>query len=485
MLRHKAIAATIWSGADMIFRQGIGFAVALVLARLLGPEEFGTIALMYLFTGIASIFVDSGFSAALIRAQDATHADESTVFWFNLLAGAVVGMLLWQSGTLIADFYQTPELVPLAAAMGLNVLLSAFGSIHGTLLTKKLDFRTQMRAGVAGATISGAVAIAMAMYGFGVWALAVQILVATGSTTALLWILHPWRPALTFSPASARRLFGFGGYMLAAGFLNVVYERMYSLLIGRMFGARELGFYDRAHNTQQLPAAFLANILARVAYPVFSAVSHDRDKLRSGVRLAVRGIMLINLPLMFWLASAAEPAIVTLFGEQWRPAAPMLAVLCLGGALWPLHVINLHVLMAQGHSKLVLKVQFVKQFLGLGFLAIGALFGVMGIAWSTVAFGIAAFLVNAHYTERHLAYGAIAQVRDFGPTLAVALLMAAGVHVAGRILEPGSWLEFPLLACIGLVLFAGVAFGVRLGALADCLALLRAETRFARPTGAD
>lgn len=485
MPRHKTIVAIFWSGADAFLRQGIAFLVTLVLARLLGPEEFGTIALLYLFTGLAAIFVDSGFGTALIRIQDATHADESTVFWFNLAAGCAMGALLWLAGPAIAAFYETPILVPLSAIMGLNVVLMALGTIHSTLLTKQLDFRTQMKAGAIGAVVSGIVAIAMAWYGMGVWALAAQIVVASFVTTAMLWSMHRWRPGFLFSLASARRLFGFGGYMLAAGLLNVAYERMYTLLIGRMHGTRDLGYYDRAFTTQQLPAAFLSNIMARVAYPIFSAVAENPDRLHAGARVAVRGTMLINAPLMLGLAVVAPSLMLALFGPQWLPSAPILSVLCLAGILWPLHVLNINLLMAMGHSKLVFHIQLLKQTLGIAFLAIGALFGVVGVAWGAVAFSVAAFLINAQCAGRHMGYGIAAQTRDVAPICAVAAAMALGLHVADRFLTLPQPIDLLVLIPLAVVLLAVLLAIVRLRAVSDCLALLRTPPGEIQPSGVD
>jgi teichuronic acid exporter len=480
VLKSQAISATLWSAADIFLRQGLQLAISIALARLLSPEEFGTIALLYLFTGIASTFVDSGFAAALIQRQDVTHTDESTVFWFNLLMGALVALGLWGAAPFIAGFFALPILVPLMAVLALNIFLSALGSIHGTLLTKRLDFRTQMKVAAFATVISGVFAIVMAWRGFGVWALAAQTLVATSVTTGLLWFFNRWRPALVFSRASARRLFGFGGYMLAAGLLGTAYDRVYTLLIGKFYGVRELGFYSRADSTKQVPVGMLSGILARVAFPIFSAAAHDKAQLRRGVRLAVRGAMVLNVPMMLGLAAVAEPLVLTLFGARWLPAVRVTQVLCLGGVFWPLHVINLNVLMAQGHSHLFFRLEIVKKLLGVALLMAGTFYGVMGIAWSQVAFGVLAFAINAHYTKRHLDYGTFAQVRDFLPMIAIALPMALGVHWVGKQLRMAPALALVGLTALGGLIFFSFGWVCRLTALHDAIDLVWRRKR-ARP----
>ncbi|MGZ0018238.1 MOP flippase family protein [Nitrosomonas sp. wSCUT-2] len=472
MLKQKAITATLWSGADIFLRQGLQFIIAIVLARLLTPEEFGTIALLYLFVGLASAFVDSGFSAALIQRQDVTHTDESTVFWFNLGMGTVMATGLWLLAPWIAHFYNLPVLIPLTGLLAFNLLVSALGSIHGTLLTKRLDFKTPLKIGAIATTISGVGGVVMAWQGYGVWALAMQTLVSTFLTTTLLWIFNKWRPGLEFSMGSARKLFGFGGYLLMSGLLDIAYERIYTLLIGKFYGVRELGFYNRADGTKQLPVGVLTGILSRVALPIFSVASDDKEKLRRGVRHALRGIMLINIPMMLGIMATAEPLVETLFGTQWLPSVPILRVLCLAGMLWPLHVINLNVLMAQGHSKLFFRLEVIKKIVGAGLLIVGTAYGVMGIAWSQVVFGVLAFGINAHYTRIYLNYNTWQQIADFLPALSVATFMALLVYGLGYLLSWDASLKLLVLVLAGVAIFILVCHLFRLQAYRDARAIL-------------
>lgn len=472
MLKQRALTATLWSGIDVFFRQGMQFVFSIVLARLLSPEEFGTIALLYLFIGIASAFVDSGFSTALIQKQDTTHTDESTVFWFNLLMGTLAAGGLWAAAPAIAAFYATPILAPLMGVMALNILFSALGSIHSTMLTKQLNFRTLMKVSGIATAISGTVAVGLAWQGYGVWALAAQTVVASALTSLLLWLFNSWRPAMVFSVASARQLFGFGGYMLASSLLDTAYNRLYTVLIGKYFGIRELGVYDRADSTKQMPVGVLTSVLSRVALPIFSAAASESAQLRRGVRIALRSIMLINVPMMLGLAAVAEPFLEVVFGRQWLPAAPIMQILCLGAVFWPLHVINLKVLIAQGHTNLFFRLEVVKKVLGIVLLALGTLGGVIGIAWSQVAFNVIAFGINAHYTQSHLGYGARDQFLDFGPVLAFSALMALTVRYIHGMSTMSPFLELMLLTVGGVSLFSAFCWFARLSALKDLLELL-------------
>jgi len=467
MLKQRALSATLWSGADVVLRQGTQFVVSIVLARLLTPSEFGTVALLALFTGIATVFVDGGFSAALIQRGDIDHTDESTVFWFNLLAGGCVSLSLWAAAPLIARFYQAPVLLPLTAVMAVNVLLGSLGAIHSTLLSKRLDFFTQMKVGCVATIASGVVAILLARAGFGVWALALQVLAMTTASTALLWFVHPWRPALVFSFDSARKLFGFGGYHLASSLLEMVYARLYTLFIGRYYGVRALGLYNNADSTKQLPGGFLASVLARVILPMFSAASSDPAVLVRGAQLTMRGMILLNAPMMLGMAGAAPTIVRTLFGARWVEAVPILQVLCLGGLFWPLHLINLNLLMAQGHSRLMFRLEVAKKILGVVLLALGATQGVLGIAWSQVVFNGAAFVINAHYSGKLLGYGARAQWRDIWPVIVVAALAAIVVRFSSGYLPEDSLLALLGLIILGVATFFGAGWIVRLKALRE------------------
>jgi len=327
--------------------------------------------------------------------------------------------------------------------------------------------------GTASTIVSGMVAIGMAWWGYGIWALAMQALSGTLVGTILFWILNPWRPAWIFSLDSARRLFAFGGYLLAAGLMDTAYNRGYTLLIGKFYGVSDLGYFSRADSAKQLPVAVLTGILSRVAFPVFSAAAHDKVKLRRGVQLALRGMMLINVPTMLGLAAVAEPFVLTLFGEQWLPAVPILQVLCFAGIFWPLHVINLNVLKAQGYSRLFFKLEIIKKVIGVILLITGTLYGVMGVAWSLVISSGIAFVINAYYTGIHLNYGVRQQLRDFLPCFWIALVMGAAVVSLNRGWQTSPAVELVLTIVLGIALFLSLGRITRLSALRDSITLFK------------
>lgn len=453
MLRSRAVSATFWSTSDVLLRQGLQFLTVMVLARLLDPADFGVIAILYIFTGVASTLVDGGLSTALIQNQQTTTEDESTVFWINVFSGFLVALLFIAFSARIAVAFDLPQLSGLTVLMGLSVFAASFGVVQLALLTKRLDFRRQLLAGVAAALVSGASSIVCAAKGFGVWSLAVQVLSMSTSYSLFLWLLGSWRPRARFSARSVSKLFRFSGYVLAANLIDMIYTRAYTLVIGRYIGIAELGFYDRAEQTKQLPANFIAAVLGRIILPLFSEVSRDTQKLRDGMRLSIRGLMLLNLPLMLLLAATAEPFILTLFGAKWVQTVVPFRVLCIAAALWPLHVVNVNAFLAQGQSRLVFKLEFPKKILGLSLLFAGIFFGIEGVAWSQVVFSMIAFVINAYCSGKAFKYGIVMQAADIaGP-----LMLSVGVALPAFAMS--SWLALaPALECLLIWSIAGAAY---------------------------
>lgn len=465
-------SATLWSALDVALGQGLRFAITVVLARLLTPDEFGTIALLALFVGIAGVFVDSGLGLALIQRQDITNDDESTVFWFNVASATAVAALLALAAPAISAFFDKPILVPLTRVLAANIVVGAFGMVHRSLFTKQLAFKPLMVVGAVSTVVSGVAAIVCAFAGYGVWSLAWQTLVAGLISTLMLWILSPWRPRLVFRMSSARRLFGFGGYMLASALLEIVYSRAYTMLIGKFHGTADLGQFSRAESTAALPTTLFTSTIARVAFPALSTMSHDPVRVREAMRIGLQTAMLINAPAMLGLAAVADPFIVTVYGEAWRPAVPILQILCLGGVLMPLHVLNLQVLMALGRSDLFFRLEVIKKVVGVPILIGASLLGVTGLAWGIVLAGAVALVINTSQTSRLVGYGIWGQLRDVAPAIATAAVMAGIVWPIARMDNLPIHLRLLAMIGSGAVIYGGGGWLLRLPGFPDIRRLL-------------
>jgi teichuronic acid exporter len=463
MFRQKVMRATLWSGMDVLLRQVLQLAISVVLARHLAPDVFGTLAALYLFGGVASIVADGGLAGALVQSQHITRTDESTVFWFNAVVGFVVSLLLWLAAPAIAGFYHATLLEPLTRVYAASLWINFLGAVPGALMTKRLDFRSQLLVGAVSMGVSGAVVIVMAIVGYGVWALAVQTVLSSVLTTVFSWITQRWYPLFAFSRESAQRLFRFGGFVLLSGVLEAIYSKIYTVIIGRFYTVVELAFYSRADTTKQLPITATTGMLARVTLPVFSAAAGNPARLRNGLQLALRLMMLVNTPMMLGLLVVARHALIGVYGAQWAASTTLLQILCLDGLFWPFHLLNLNVLLAQGHSGHFFRLALIKQGIGITLLVLGALHSVEAMAWAQVMYSCLAFGINAYYTERLLQYGLLQQWKDWMPVLLVSSLMALIVAAADRMFTASPIMEFFLYILLGAVVYVGglIVFKVR------------------------
>jgi teichuronic acid exporter len=471
-LETRAASAAWWSTLEILTRYGVQFLVMVALARLLTPDDFGLIAMLLVFTSIGILLVDSGFGAALIQRQQTTADDETTVFTFTMVVGIVTALALALAAPAIAAFFHQPKLADLTRVMAVVLPLGAFASVPDALLTMKLDFKARARAEVIASLCSGAVAVVLALRGWGVWSLAWQSIVSIGVRGILLWLYSGWRPRGRYRGASFRSLFGFGGYMLLTGLLNTAAVRLQSLLIGRLFDARTLGFYTLAQNTQQAPASLIDGILKRVGLPVFSTIAQDRARLRSALRGSLRMSMFLFVPCMVGIALVAKPLIAMIYGQRWVPAAPILSILSLSTALWPIHVLNLAAIGALGRSDLLLRIEVPKQIIGIVLIVAIARWGPVAIALAVFASGFSGAAINAYYSTKLLDYGLVEQLLDQGATFALSLAAACVGWVILQWPRPG---PLPMICAIAgaAATYGLLAVLTRNAALAGLLSVAR------------
>ncbi len=453
MTVQKAARAGAWSAVDVIMRQAVNFIVLMIMARLLTPADFGIVALVSFFAGISIVFVQGGLSQALIQRQQTTREEESAVFWWNLGGSALFGAFLVLISPWVADFYGYPVIQPLMVVAAAQILFAALGAVQTALLTRALRFDRLTISGAVASLASGAVGIGAALAGWGLWALAFQLASLALISSLVLWFVCDWRPVFHFRFATIRSLFGFGIYLSLSSALDVLYTQGFALIIGKLHGVADLGLYNRAHSTQALPSNILSSMVARTAFPLFSTRSDDEAALRRGVRMANSLAMIVTLPAMLGLAILSDLTIVTLFGEQWRPAAPILAILAVAGILVPIHVINLQVLLARAQSRRFFQLELIKKGGGLLFVVVGSLFGIEGLAWSVVLFSIVAVPINASPVKQLIGYGPLAQLWDLRG-LAIPAAAMAGVLLLLKPMLPLS----PLASLVLLTAAGGLTY---------------------------
>ena len=386
------------------------------------------------FIAISESFINSGFSNALIRKNDCTDADYSTVFYFNLVVGILFFFILYLSAPAIGGFFNEPELVAILQVMGIVLIIDSFTIIQRTILTKRINFKLQARISIISSIGSGVVSIIMAYNGFVVWALVMQRLIKQGLNSLFLWILNKWRPLLVFSTRSFKELFGFGSKLLLSGLIDTVYRNVYYLIIGKFFSAKELGYYTKADEFKKLPSQSLNGIISRVKYPVLSSLQNDTFRLKNSYQKLIRSVMFITFVLMLGMAAVAEPMIHTLIGPKWVPSIIYLQMLCFVGMMYPLQALNLNMLQVQGRSDLFLKLEIIKKIIAIPTIIIGIFFGIKMMIVGMMINNIIAYYLNSYWSGVKIGYSFKEQVLDILPSFLLALTMGIAVYLLGTIL---------------------------------------------------
>ncbi|HEX8643930.1 MAG TPA: oligosaccharide flippase family protein [Allosphingosinicella sp.] len=461
MTVQKAARAGAWSAIDTIMRQGVSFVVLMVLARLLTPADFGVVALAAFFSSLSIVFVQGGLSQALLQHKETSREQESAVFWWNLGGSLLCAGLLMGIAPFVARFYGYPLLVPLMFMAAGQVVFAAFGAVQTSLLTRALRFDRLALAGTIASIASGAIGIVAALQGLGAWALALQLASLAAVNSALLWGLSGWRPVFHARFATMRGIFESGIYLSLSGALDVVYTQGFSAIIGKLYGAGDLGLYNRAYSTQALPGGVLGSVVARTSLPLFVARIGDDDALRRAMRMANSLAMILNVPAMIGLAILSDLVIVTLFGDQWVPAAPILAVLAIAGILLPLHLINLQLLLALAQSRLFFRNEVIKKLAAASFVVVGSFFGVMGLAWATVLFSGIGLWINSHAARSTLGYGPALQLWDLKGLIIPSAAMVALVLLLRPYIPFSPPVSLGVLAAAGALVYFGVGLALR------------------------
>jgi len=429
-----------WSLIERIGALGIQALVAIVLARILSPKEFGLLAMVSVFIAVGTLLTDSGFGIALLRLVSPTPEQCASVFYFNLAVSVVCAAILCAASGAIAAFFRTPELRLVVCAMSLALVFNSLGLVQTVMLTRLLNFRDQARATVPAAAVSGVVAIFLAWFGWGVWALVVQTLLSSLLRSVLLWWFNSWRPQTGFSLSAMRGMFGFSCRLLASGGLDMAFNQVYQLIIGRFYEARQLGLYNLAQQFQQVPVTIVTSVYTRVNFPMMSEAQEVTHRLVLVFRHALQFLSAAIVLIMICLFVCGEDVVALLLGPQWRDCVPYLRIMCLLGLLVPVHLINLDILKVKGRSDLFLRLEIIKKVLGVAALLVTWPFGVTALLWGQVAVSLVALVVNTYYTGQLVDYGFVRQMRDLGGTFgAGALAVAAGWGARNSVVAP-PWL---------------------------------------------
>lgn len=459
-LKKKTIKGVVWSAIDNVSSHAVTFIVGIILARLLSPEDYGLIGIIGIFTAICNCFINAGLASALIRKKDATEDDFNTVFICNLVVSIFLYFVLFLCAPYIADFFERQELTSLIRVSSLGLIIGALAMVQRTILTKRIDFKTQTKITIISVITQGVVGISTAFMGWGVWALVAQGLTAGVVSTVLLWYNNKWFPKWSFSITSFRELFGFSSKMLASNLIDTIWKEINQVVIGKLYSPAALGQISRASGFSSLFSRNITGIVQRVSFPVLSEMQNDPNRLKSGYQKIIRSTMIVTFPCMLLLASVSKPMIITLIGEKWLQAAEFLQIICFSSMLYPLHAINLNMLQVQGRSDLFLRLEIIKKAIAVGPILIGIFVSIYWMLIAGIGTSTIAYYLNSYYSGTMINYGMKEQIKDIGPSFIIGLISAIVAFVPELVFESMNWdVSWSQAAIFILVLQLGLGLG--------------------------
>ncbi len=471
-IKQKTVNGVIWSAIERFSVQIIQFIVQIIIARLLLPADYGLIGMLAIFMALAQTFTDGGLSNALIQKKDRNQEDYSTVFYFNIIIGIFLAIIFFLSAGIISQFYEMPKLKLVIEIMSVNLIILAFQVIQKTILTIKIDFKTQAKASLVSVLAGGGIGIIMAYKGFGVWALVAQFTSINIIQTSLFWYFEKWRPQLIFSKSSFTRLFGFGSKILAANLLHTIYLNLYTLVIGKRFSATNLGYYTRAEQFAQFPSSNITGILWRVTYPIMSSIQDEDEKLKQVLRQYLQLAAFIVFPLMVGLAAVAEPFIILILTEKWKGIVPLLQILSFYYMFYPLNAIHQNLMQVKGRSDLFFRLEVLKKIIGIILLFISLPFGIYALCFSLIVYAIINLAINTFYGSRLINLSIPTQLKDIAKTFLASIFMGGVVYLINYVNIPNI-LKLSLGVIIGGFTYYLVARIFKMKELEQLLSLIK------------
>lgn len=422
-LKDKSLKGFLWVFLDQVGGQLIGFAVSIVLARILVPEDFGLIAMTTLFVNIGNTLMDSGLTSSLIRSKENKQIDYATVFYINISVGILIYFLLYFTAPWVAGFYKSPLLAQILKVYTLTFIINAFFAVQKAILVKDMNFKYQLRISIPSLILSGILGIYLAFAGWGVWSLVYMYICKSVLDGILYWIFIKWRPTVEFSLTVAKHHLKYGMNICISSLIHVIYTDLYNLFIGRVYNSTILGYYFRASSTKTLIVNNLSTTLDKVLFPVFAHIQDDNVRLKHVYQKVMQQVFFWICPILTYFLIMAEPIFVFVFSEKWLPAVPYFQILCLVGILTPIQTYNVNILKVKGRSDLVLRLEYVKKPIFIIGIIISIKYGIMALMWNQVIANLVGLFINSYYSGKMIDYSLFQQIKDLSKTIFITVFV--------------------------------------------------------------
>lgn len=442
-LKHTTTVSLFWSFVDKFGQQLINLGISIILMRILDPSEYGLIGALTIFIAFSNILIDSGFTRALLNRKTISPDEYSTVFYFNVGLSILLYLILFATAPLLATMFHDPRIEPVSRVLFLSLLLNAAGIIQQTLLIRKADFRGMTKVNMSALFIAGAVAIVMALTGYGVWALVMQTLIYAFFRSLFLWIYSKWIPLKVFSIKLLRTFTGLSNKLLLTSLISAVFNNIYPSIIAFFYpnAMKQVGYYSQANKYQEIPFGILSNTYRQVSMLVLPEINEQTERLHRVVSKMMKSLAFLSFPIGFLMILIAEPTFVFLFKDKWLPAVPYFQVLCLAGMISPFAFVLNELFIAREKANYFLGVEIIRRGILVLLIALLFRYGIMGLAASWVIYTWITLIISLVLTRKLIGYTLIDFVKDAFPYAILAFVsVTAGYFITRDIDE-----NFPFL----------------------------------------
>lgn len=456
---NSTLSSFVWKFSERILAQIVTTIVSIVLARVLDPEHYGTIAIVMIFITVANVFVGDGIGSSLVQKKDADELDFSTLLIFNILFSVVLYFVIYFCSPFIAKFYgQGYEiLVPVLRVLGIRIIFTGINAIQSAYISRKMMFQKFFWSTLVGTIVSAFVGIYMAYNGFGVWALVWQYLTNTAVNTLMMAIVIGKVPQIGFSLNRLKRLLNFGVKILGTNLLGTLYNQIRAIIIGKVYTSSDLAFFDKG---QQFPSLIINNINTSIVAVIFPRMSQEQDNIETIKQLMKKSIRLstyIISPLLFGLFAVSSNFVTVLLTEKWLACVPLLKMLCLYYLFWPIHSLNMQTIKALGRGNVYLRIEFIKKFVDVIILLVTFKISVEAMTIGMVFSSIISVFINAYPNQKIIGYSVKEQILDILPPMIYSSIMAAIVYFIGKVLPFSKLLVLIIQIITGIALFLTIS----------------------------
>ena len=424
-LKQKMLSAMTWSTVDRFGQQAVQFVIGLILARLLTPDDYGLIGMVMVFVSLSTALVDGGFGQALIRKQNADETDYNTVFYFNIAISVSLYIILFFLAPSIAGFFNQPQLINISRVIFIAILFNALYLIPVAKMVRNLDFKNGAKINIFSVTCSGVAGVTMAFNGFGVWSLVAQQVLFHFFRMVSLHYFVKWKPRAIFSFNVIRNFWSFSINLLGTYILNMIFNYLYILILGKFYAKHEVGYYTQANKLNETTNTSFQSVLVGSTYSLLVKIQNDDERFRRIFREIARKISIITFPIMLVLIVVAHPLIYVLLTEKWIAAVPYFQMLCFASLFAPLYGLNISALNSRGKSKITFKLEIIKKALILLSVVICFHFGIIAMLIGYVLACFIAFLISILYLKTDLKHYIKHQITDFIGCIGIGIFIAA------------------------------------------------------------